>query len=414
MTAHRSYRTYPPIPERILCVSGDDQTAQELVRLLRKLRFRADAVSGIAEAQNAIGRRAPSLFVVDFFLQDGSGLELIRELRANRRTAKVPVLMLATPFQAEHYRNHPTGPGPQDWLHKPIDENRLTASVVKWVGVEIKEDVFQEEVESDHPRELAESGAFSDLPFARVLVLAGRRGAGRLCVQRGEQWLRIWVSGEVIEGLASSYISDSSLGQLLVQQGRISRYTLAEAQAAIAAGTRLGEWLCQGGFLSSDELNEQLQRQMLEKLTALFSWRWYDAEWRYERLAEFTGAHVRSHIPVKKITFDGIARYYDRDRLEMIFSKRERLRRPIIPTRPFYDDLPVAARRLLNAADGLSSPVQVRARAGMELLRFYQTLYSLWVLDLVRFGEPRKLGVDAAGQDAFLKSQDSLEFGRRH
>ncbi len=416
MTAQRSYRHHFPAPEGVLCVSGESQTAQELCRMLRKLRFRAEAAGSVAQALSIINRRPPALLLVDFYLNDGSGLELIQQLHATRRTSKIPVLMLATALQAEHYRAHLASAGPQDWLHKPLDEDRLVSAVTRWVGVEVSESAAKDEIEIDQTRGLADSGALSALPFARVLVLAGQRGSGRVCVERRGQNLRIWVTGETIHGISSSFITDLSLGQLLVINGRISRYILAEAQHQIATGKRLGEWLCDRGLLTPAELDRQLHDQAMQKLTAVFSWRWYDASWRYETDAEPAEIQAPTNIALREVIFAGIAKYYDRERLEMIFSKRERLRRPVIPTTPHFGELTVPARRLLNAADGRATAAQVRARAGMELLRFYQTLYSLWVLDLIRFGEPVKgdsLPADAS-TDSFLKPQDTLDFVRRH
>jgi CheY-like chemotaxis protein len=416
MTAQRSYRHNFPAPEGVLCVSGDGQTAQELCRMLRKLRFRAEPAGSMAQALSIINRRPPALLLVDFYLNDGSGLELVHQLRGARRTAKIPVLMLATTLQAEHYRAHLASAGPQDWLHKPLDEDRLAGAVTQWVGVEISDAAPKDEIEIDPAPALADSGAISALPFARVLVLAGRRGAGRVCVERRSQWLRVWVSGETVNGLSSSFISDMSLGQMLIVQGRVSRYIIAEAQQQIAAGKRLGEWLCEHGYLTPAELEQQLRDQAMQKLTAVFSWRWYDACWQYEAATEPGEIQVHTAIPLRDVIFAGIGQHYDRERLEMIFSKRERLRRPLIPTTPHTGELTVPARRLLNAADGHTTAAQVRTRAGMELLRFYQTLYALWVLDLIRFGEPVKVDPQQPipTKDTFLKPQDSLDFVRRH
>jgi CheY-like chemotaxis protein len=404
------------MPSGVLCVSGDGPTAQELCRMLRKLRFQAEAASTMSQALAVINRRPPSLLIIDFLLADGSGLELVRQLRMMRRTARLPVLMLATTLQAEHYRPHFIAGGPQDWLYKPVDEERLATAVMRWVGVELTDAGAVDEIETDQAGALADNGKISELPFARVLALAGRRGAGSLQIERRDQWLRVWLTDDAIHAIAAGRLSGVPLGQMLVMQGRISRTTLNEAQAAIGPDGNLGQWLCDQGYLCHDELGRQIRQQVMQELTDLFSWRWYDGVWRYEANAPLADYQAECDLPIRNVVFAGIAKFYDRDRLEMIFSKRERLRRPIIPTTPFYEDFAPPARRLLDNADGRSTPAVVRARAGMELLRFYQTLYSLWVMDVVRFGEPIKPDPQqpSPDKDIFLKPHDDLDFVRRH
>ncbi len=397
MSEERTYRPPTYGPRGILCVSGDGQMAGELCRVLQKRRFRAEATDGMAEALAKVSHRTPSLIIVDFHLADGSGVELVHRLRKMKYTVRVPIIMLATAFQAEHYRVQLGNEGPQDWIRKPIDENVFSRAVQQWIGVEVRDSQPRAGMGVEETnRVLGDEGTFADLPFARVVVLAGRRGNGRVLIKRHDQWLRIWLENKEIAGLASSYIDATSLGHLLVVHGRISRDTLAEAQPAIAEGKRLGQWLIENNQITENELLEHLHRQMTAKLENLFSWSWYDAKWAYEPATQPANIHVARHMGIRDIIFTGIARHYDRDRLEMIFAKRHRLRRPIIPTTPFVDELPVAARRVMRAADGRSVPGAVRTHAGMEVVRFYQVLYALWVLDLVRFGDP--VEVDSSGR----------------
>jgi len=374
----------------ILCVSGDRQIAVELREQLRRMRFRAETAGGITEALEIIKKRLPTLMVVDFHLVDGSGLELLRQVCRDERAARIPVLMLATPMQSEHYRHRSIRPAPQEWVDKPVDDERLAHAVSRWVGVEVKSRLLPEEPKFDHLTRLPDDGSFSEVPFARVLVLAGRRGCGRLRIERPGQWMEIWMEKTCIGAISSSYLPGNSLGELLVKNDVLSRYAVREGMSRLQPGQRLGRWLVENGLLTEDELNGELQKHVLDKLSVAFSWRWYEGLWSYIPNDQANGAQLRCEVDLRNLIFEGIGRYYDRDRLEMIFSKRERLRRALIPMTPHIDDLPVAARRLLKSADGRSSSVTVRERSGMEVRRFYQTLYALWVLDLARFGDPVK------------------------
>jgi len=399
----------------ILCLSGDRRTATQLRQILRDLRFKAEMASGIQEALTLVQRSSPSLVVADFQLADGSGLEMIRHLRMSKRAARTPILMLATAMQVEHYRHKLVWFGPQEWLDKPVDDERLAAAVTRWVGVEVEPPPAMDEPLLDKTLALADQGSFAQLPFARVLVLAGRREPGRLRVARHDQWIDIWLDREKIVALSSSFIQDNTLGQLLVRKGRMSIYDLQQAQTAIEGGRRLGQWAIEQGLMTEEELTRELQQQVMEKITSAFSWQWYDGDWSFQSGTSVREAHVLCDIPVKQVILTGITRHYDRERLEMIFSKRERLRRAIIPTSPFFDDLPVTARRLLAAADGRASAVRVRRRSGMEVLRFYQTLYALWVIDMIRFGDPVTPEEDreALEEEPFLEAGENIEFPRR-
>ncbi len=401
-------------PQWTLCVSGDRQTAEQLRRLLEKLRFRAVSVSSIDEALGLVRQSAPALVVVDFQLADGSGLEFIRRLRDERKTTRTPVLMLATTIQSEHYRHRLVNPGPQEWLDKPLIDDRLAPAVMRWFGVDIAPPPAHEEPHEEQP-DPGDRGTFADLPFARVLALAGRRGRGRLHLDRLGQWIDIWFNERRIVGLASAYLPGSSLGEMLVRRNRLSPHALAEAQTHLSPERRLGDWLLEQGLLVADELETELQHHVMEKLTLAFSWRWYDGQWQYSA-DEATGpAQLVCDVDLRQVVFAGIGDYYDRDRLEMIFSKRDRVRRAVIPTMPFFAELPVAARRLLRAADGRSSAVSVRLRTGMEVRRFYQVLYALWVLDVVRFGDPVKPN-EADGEPAeeiFLDPEENIGSQRR-
>ncbi len=380
---------------------------------MEKLRFRAITATSAEEALSATRGLPPALVIVDFQLTNGSGLEFIRLLRQERRTARTPVLMLATNIQSEYYRHRLVNPGPQEWLDKPLNNDRLAAAVMRWFGVEIAPPPAHEEPHEEHP-DPGDHGSFTDLPFARVLALAGRRGRGRLHLDRQGQWIDIWLADRRIVGLSSAYLPGSSLGEMLVRRSRLSPHALAEAQHLMPPTQRLGDWLREQGLLTPDELEAELQLHVMEKLTVAFSWRWHDGTWNYLAGETADASQIACDVELRHVVFDGIRDYYDLDRLEMIFSKRDRLRRAVIPTTPYFADLPVAARRLLRSADGRTNAIKVRLQTGMEVRRFYQVLYALWVLDLVRFGDPVRPGENGEpDEEIFLDPAESIVPHRR-
>lgn len=75
----------------VLVVEDDDPTRRLLVEALRDELIEAREVADVAAARAAIAAAAPSLAVVDVGLPDGSGLDLLRELKSR----EIPVIVLS-------------------------------------------------------------------------------------------------------------------------------------------------------------------------------------------------------------------------------------------------------------------------------------------------------------------------------
>ena len=84
-----------PHPVRVLLIE-DEQEHYEITRALltsaERTAFDLDWVSSYEEAQEAISRGAHDIYLVDYFLEDRTGLDLIREIQRGNRLR--PVIML--------------------------------------------------------------------------------------------------------------------------------------------------------------------------------------------------------------------------------------------------------------------------------------------------------------------------------
>ncbi len=58
-----------------------------------------------------------------------TGFSLIRELRANKRTARLPVLVLSVTASEARQHTGSQALGISGWLEKPLDEQRLLDSL---------------------------------------------------------------------------------------------------------------------------------------------------------------------------------------------------------------------------------------------------------------------------------------------
>jgi two-component system response regulator RegA len=118
-----------------LLLVEDDQILRE--RLARALRERGLEVTAAADAPEALAAARPDppeLAVVDLKLPSGSGLDLVRELRALDPTTKIVVLTgygsIATAVEAMKL-------GATHYLAKPADADEILAALGRGEPVEL-------------------------------------------------------------------------------------------------------------------------------------------------------------------------------------------------------------------------------------------------------------------------------------
>ncbi|PYP97249.1 MAG: two-component system response regulator [Gemmatimonadetes bacterium] len=86
----------PPISARHLLVVDDEPHIGFVLRpFLEQLGYRVSFARTLDEARNALRASPPTDgLLLDLHLPDGSGLDLLRDLRKERATARLPVLVL--------------------------------------------------------------------------------------------------------------------------------------------------------------------------------------------------------------------------------------------------------------------------------------------------------------------------------
>lgn len=132
-------------PSKILIV--DD--AMDTVELLRKrLRFEGyetiEAYDG-EQCLEQVQTGTPDLIILDIMLPKIDGYEVCRRLKANRRTAYIPVLMLTAKGQVED-KIKGLDVGANDYLAKPFDYKELSARIKSLLAIqEAREKLTQEE-----------------------------------------------------------------------------------------------------------------------------------------------------------------------------------------------------------------------------------------------------------------------------
>jgi len=111
---------------RLLLVDDDQRLTAMVGDYLRSHGFDVDAASSLGAARDRMRQAPYDALVLDLMLPDGDGLDLTRELRADTRTRRLPLLMLTA-------RGEPTDRivgleiGADDYLPKPFEPRELLA-----------------------------------------------------------------------------------------------------------------------------------------------------------------------------------------------------------------------------------------------------------------------------------------------
>jgi DNA-binding response OmpR family regulator len=113
---------------RVLVVEDDPDIAELVARYLDKAGFVSERESSGREALRRITAKPPDVLVLDLMLPHVDGLEICRRLRADEKTAGIPIIML-TARGDESERIVGLEIGADDYLAKPFSPNELVARV---------------------------------------------------------------------------------------------------------------------------------------------------------------------------------------------------------------------------------------------------------------------------------------------
>ena len=120
-------------PRRVLYIEDEPLNVLLMTEMFRghegwSLQVERDGASGLRAARED----APELLLIDMNLPDMNGLEIIAQLRADPRTAKLPCIALsadALPEQARAARQA----GFDDYWTKPISIAQMWTSLAQWL-----------------------------------------------------------------------------------------------------------------------------------------------------------------------------------------------------------------------------------------------------------------------------------------
>jgi two-component system alkaline phosphatase synthesis response regulator PhoP len=113
---------------RILVVEDDRDIGELVCRFLERASFTTELVSTGRDAVAALAAGPADLLILDLMLPHVDGLEVCRIIRANDKTAAIPIIML-TARAEESERIVGLEIGADDYVAKPFSPNELVARV---------------------------------------------------------------------------------------------------------------------------------------------------------------------------------------------------------------------------------------------------------------------------------------------
>lgn len=82
-------------PPRIVVIIEDEPVSrQSTVALIQRAGYRALTAGSLAQAREVLSGVIPDVILLDINLPDGSGVQFLAELKADERTAQVPVVLV--------------------------------------------------------------------------------------------------------------------------------------------------------------------------------------------------------------------------------------------------------------------------------------------------------------------------------
>lgn len=122
-------------PLTVLVVEDNDKSRKLFEALLDLNGYRTVSARTMADAVSVAIAGQPAVVLMDIQLPDGDGVQALRQLRADARTAAIPVIAV-TAFAMPGDRERLLQAGFNGYITKPIDANRFVAQIATVLSAE--------------------------------------------------------------------------------------------------------------------------------------------------------------------------------------------------------------------------------------------------------------------------------------
>lgn len=251
--------------KHILLVNEDPDLSRSIAESLHLrgylVRWHDDATEALTDLETLDCHLA----LLDMDLPGTNGLQLSCKLRSLPKHSGLPIiLMTVSPEQVDPILSACRQHGPTDCLVKPFPLNFLHEKV---------ENLISPLTTAKQTERSCLEGALSQAGLPVLLHnLYSQQATGLLRLENKEVKKVIYIrKGSPI--FVRSNLVKEFLGQMLVRSGDLSETDLQKSlETARKSGQRHGLALIEMGLLTSQQLNDILRRQVMEKLLDIFTW----------------------------------------------------------------------------------------------------------------------------------------------
>ncbi|QMT59020.1 MHYT domain-containing protein [Legionella sp. PC997] len=131
VTAEKNQIIIPETKKRLLICDDDEDQSNYIKLLLESAGFIAEIASSAAEARRLLQHQQYHALLLDLILPDQDGISFIRELRMDKKTMNLPIIVLSVIAQTGKELSNGDAVSIIDWLDKPIDFKKLLQSINK-------------------------------------------------------------------------------------------------------------------------------------------------------------------------------------------------------------------------------------------------------------------------------------------
>lgn len=112
-----------------ITILEDDEGIRDLIQLLLESQnYKVKAYSTIRSLEDNLKEEDyPDLFLLDYMLPDGNGLEVCHKLKDRKETSKIPVIIMSAHAELNKMK------GADDYIAKPFDIEGLTTCIQKQI-----------------------------------------------------------------------------------------------------------------------------------------------------------------------------------------------------------------------------------------------------------------------------------------
>ncbi|MFO8070660.1 MAG: response regulator [Polyangia bacterium] len=322
---------------RVLVVEDNDDVRRVVTIYLKSHGYAVEeAADGQAGLEKAAG--LPDVVLLDVLLPRLDGLEVLRRLRKDAKTARLPVIMMSAVLQTRDLQAETARLRVSSFLQKPFQVKQLISQIEGVVSSDrraekkaappCKTDRGSGPEDSAGPspaREpkgvryqrarLPEFGSLEKLPMPELLhAVYVEERTGVLSIIHGPTQKKIFFENG-FSVYAESSLPEETLGAHMLRSGRI---TTDQNERAIAemtrSGRRFGEVLLKMDLINPHELFAEMESHLSEKVVSTFGW--LTGQFRFAPGDSWREDVIIARMNPGRILLDGIARHWSPERIQ--------------------------------------------------------------------------------------------------